>query len=247
MFAERGVRSNPGALSFARVAPQVRQTHAQLLQETTFLHARKRIIDLTARRFARAITATDETRPPALALAVRRIGASVFLQGGSMTSPDAHLFPVRTLGAAGKAIIQKWEGCARRLANGTFAAYPDPGSADGRPWTIGWGSTGPDVTESTIWTQAQCDARFDIDIRRYVQAVAQFIGANPTTCNQFDALVSFHYNTGAIRRSTLGRLHNQGRFARARAEFAKWIYNDGKPMNGLKARRADEANLYAAP
>ncbi|WP_082456247.1 lysozyme [Novosphingobium sp. Leaf2] len=164
-----------------------------------------------------------------------------------MSAPDATLPPARALGAAGKAIIQKWEGCARRLANGAFAAYPDPGSADGKPWTIGWGSTGPDITQGTVWTQAQCDARFAIDIRRFVDAVARFVGANPTTPNQFDALVSFHYNTGAIRNCTLGRLHNQGRFARAKEEFAKWIYNDGKPMNGLKARRAAEAQLYGTP
>lgn len=148
------------------------------------------------------------------------------------------------LGAAGRALIRKWEGCARRRSDGRFAAYPDPGSADGRPWTIGWGSTGPDIVEGTIWTQAQCDARFDRDIVRYVAAVARALGDAPTTPNQFDALVSFHYNTGAIATATLTKLHRQGRFAEARAEFGKWIYNDQRPMPGLKARRAEEAELY---
>lgn len=148
------------------------------------------------------------------------------------------------LGQAGTAIIKKWEGCARALQDGTFAAYADPGSADGHPWTIGWGSTGMDVKKGTIWTQAQCDARFDLDVQRYVREVATFLDDAPTTPNQFDSLVSFHYNTGAIRTSTLGKLHKERRFTAAEAEFARWIYNDGKPMNGLRWRRAEEAKLY---
>ncbi|EIZ81000.1 glycoside hydrolase family protein [Novosphingobium sp. Rr 2-17] len=152
-----------------------------------------------------------------------------------------------TLGDAGSNLVKKWEGCAKRRADGRFDAYPDPGSADGKPWTIGWGSTGADVRKGLIWTQEQCDERFDREIARYVNEVARFIGAAPTTQNQFDALVSFHYNTGAVATSGLGKLHKQGRFTGARAEFAKWIYNDRKPMNGLRSRRADEAELYATP
>jgi Phage-related lysozyme (muraminidase) len=150
----------------------------------------------------------------------------------------------RTLGPAGKALIQKWEGCARRRADGRFDAYPDPGSADGRPWTIGWGSTGPDIVRGTVWTQAECDARFDQDVKTYADEVAAAIADAPTTAGQFDALVSFHYNTGAVARATLTRLHVQGRHEEARAEFGRWIYNDGKVLPGLVRRRAEEAALY---
>lgn len=153
----------------------------------------------------------------------------------------------RSLGQPGARLIKKWEGCATRLADGTFAAYPDPGSVDGKPWTIGWGSTGPDIRKGVIFTQAQCDARFDVDIQSYVDEVADFLGTAQTTQNQFDALVSFHYNTGKIRSATLGKLHKQGHFAEAKGEFGKWIFNDGKPMNGLKSRRAEEAKLYGTP
>lgn len=152
-----------------------------------------------------------------------------------------------SLGSAGTALIKKWEGCGRRRPDGRFDAYPDPGSADGRPWTIGWGSTGADIQKGAIWTQAQCDARFDEEIVRYIREVSRFLGTAPTTQNQFDALVSFHYNTGALARSTLGKLHGQGRYAQAQAEFGKWIYNDRKPMTGLKSRRTEEAKLYGTP
>ncbi|MCW1381250.1 lysozyme [Novosphingobium sp. KCTC 2891] len=152
--------------------------------------------------------------------------------------------PVRTLGAAGTALIKKWEGCHRLRADGRFDAYPDPGSSDGHPWTIGWGSTGPDIARGTIWTKAECDARFDHDMARYVADVVRTLGAVPTTQNQFDALVSFHYNTGAIATAGLVRLHRQGRQAEAAQQFDRWVHNDGKVMTGLVRRRADEARLY---
>jgi GH24 family phage-related lysozyme (muramidase) len=149
------------------------------------------------------------------------------------------------LGSAGRALIRKWEGCARRRADGLFEAYPDPGSKDGKPWTIGWDSTGADIGSGTVWTQAQCDARFDSEIVRYVREVIAAIGDAATSPGQFDALVSFHYNTGAIAKASLTKLHHQGRFTEAAAEFGKWIYNDGKVLEGLKRRRAEEAALYA--
>jgi lysozyme len=150
----------------------------------------------------------------------------------------------RALGAAGAALIKRWESCGRLRADGQFEAYPDPGSADGAPWTIGWGATGPDIGAATVWTQAQCDARFDRDAARCAAVVARALGGAATTQNQFDALVSFHFNTGRIARATLTRKHCAGDFAGARAEFARWIYNDGKVLRGLVRRRTQEAELY---
>lgn len=161
---------------------------------------------------------------------------------------DSESLPAsHTLGSAGRTLIQNWEGCAKRRADGLFEAYPDPGSQDGRPWTIGWGSTGADIGPDTVWTQAQCDARFDREITRYVQEVVAAIGDAATSPHQFDALTSFHYNTGAIADATLTKLHRAGRFAEAAAQFGKWIYNDGKVLEGLKRRRAEEAALYLTP
>ena len=140
--------------------------------------------------------------------------------------PDIHT--AKALGSAGKALIQKWEGCHKLRADGKYDAYPDPGSVDGK-----------------VWTRAQCDTRFDTDMAAFSSAVGKILGDAPTTQNQFDALVSFHYNTGALAKATLTTLHKQGNFKGAAAEFAKWIYNDGKPMQGLKNRRAEEAALYS--
>lgn len=146
--------------------------------------------------------------------------------------------------AAAITIIHKWEGCARLRSDGKYEAYPDPGSRDGKPWTIGWGSTGSDIGPGTVWTKAECDARFARDFPRYEKEVRAAIGNAPTTQAQFDALVSFHYNTGAIAKATLTKRHNAGDYAGAAAEFAKWIHNDGQVLEGLKRRRAEEAALY---
>ncbi|MEY4239769.1 MAG: hypothetical protein RL339_2370 [Pseudomonadota bacterium] len=149
----------------------------------------------------------------------------------------------RQIGPDGTALIKRFEGCAKRRADGTFAAYPDPGTG-GEPWTIGWGATGKGIGSATVWTQAQCDARLEADLARYAAEVAQVLGDAPTSQPQFDALVSFHYNTGAIARATLTKLHKAGDHAGAAAEFGKWVHAGGRRLAGLARRREAEAALY---
>ena len=157
-------------------------------------------------------------------------------------SPDPVPQP-RTVSEAGIALVKRFEGCARRRADGLIEAYPDPATGDA-PWTIGWGATGPGIAPGTVWTQAQCDARLVDDIARYAAEVARTLGDAPTTQAQFDALVSFHYNTGAIRRATLTRRHVAGDTAGAAREFARWNRAAGRVLAGLTRRRAAEAALY---
>jgi lysozyme len=169
---------------------------------------------------------------------------------GSLTGPQVVARPSATgrkVGDAGLALIQGFEGCEKDRPDGGFDAYPDPGSADGRPWTIGWGSTGSDIKKGTVWTRQQCDDRFREDLQRYADAVSRAIGGTPTTQNQFDALVSFHYNTGAIGSATLTKKHKARDHAGAKAEFARWNMNAGRVMKGLTRRREAEARLYGTP
>jgi GH24 family phage-related lysozyme (muramidase) len=143
----------------------------------------------------------------------------------------------------GLALVKRFEGCAVRRKDGRFEAYPDPGTG-GDPWTIGWGATGKGIGPGTIWTQAQCDARLEADLARFASEVTRALDGAPTSQNQFDALVSFHYNTGAIARATLTKLHKAGRFGEAAEQFGKWVHAGGKRLNGLVRRRAAEAALY---
>jgi lysozyme len=151
--------------------------------------------------------------------------------------------PPAAISAAGIALIKRFEGCARRIPGGLVEAYPDPGTG-GEPWTIGWGATGPDIGPGTVWTQAQCDARLASDLVAYSGEVSQAVGESRTSQAQLDALISFHYNTGAIARATLTRKHIAGDYAGAAAEFARWKHAGGRVMAGLVRRRAAEAALY---
>jgi GH24 family phage-related lysozyme (muramidase) len=151
---------------------------------------------------------------------------------------------IRTIGDAGLNLIKKFEGCALQRKDGLVEAYPDPASG-GAPWTIGWGSTGSDIGKGTIWVKAQCDARFEDDLRKYAGEVAAVIGDTHTSQAQFDALVSFHYNTGAIGRATPTQKHIAGDIRGAAREFARWNKAGGKVLKGLTKRRQAEAQLYA--
>jgi lysozyme len=147
--------------------------------------------------------------------------------------------PGKRVSSAGIALIHSFESCK-------LTAYPDPGSVDGKPWTIGWGSTGPGIAKGVVWTQKQADDRFAADLGRFEKAVA--LMAPVTTQNQFDALVSFAYNVGlaALNDSTLLRFHKAGDYAAAKLQFGRWDKNDGKVMKGLTRRRAAEAALYGS-
>lgn len=151
----------------------------------------------------------------------------------------------RRIGPDGLALIKRFEGCARKRSDGQFEAYPDPGTG-GDPWTIGWGATGQGIGPGTVWTAQQCDARLEADLARFSADVARALGNAPTSQRQFDALVSFQYNTGAISRSTLAKLHKAGDFKGAAAEFGKWVHAGGRRLAGLVRRREAEAALYRA-
>ncbi|MDV3457866.1 lysozyme [Sphingomonas sp. HF-S4] len=152
-----------------------------------------------------------------------------------------------TPSAAGIDLIKQFEGCAKKQPDGSFAAYPDPGSG-GDPWTIGWGSTGPDIKPGVVWNQQQCDDRLASDVDSFATKVAAAIGSAATSQHQFDAMVSFAYNVGVgnLSSSTLLKLHKQGDFAGAQAQFARWNKAAGKVLPGLTKRRAAEAALYGS-
>ncbi len=144
-------------------------------------------------------------------------------------------------------VIQQFEGCAKKRPDGNFEAYPDPATkAD--PWTIGWGSTGPDIKKGVVWTQKQCDDRFAKHLAEFASKVSAAIGSAKTSQSQFDALVSFAYNVGVgnLQSSTLLKKHKAGDYAGAKAEFAKWNKAAGKVLDGLTKRRAAEAALYGS-
>ncbi len=180
---------------------------------------------------------------PLLASGKGSAGREAFLSLDRVKCVNPALPRPTTIGLEGRNLIKQFEGCAKKRPDGMVEAYPDSATG-GDPWTIGWGATGPDIGPGTVWTQAQCDKRLERDLTRYAKEVAQAIGDAPTTPNQLDAMVSFHYNTGAIGRATLTRKHVAGDYAGAAREFDRWVYAGGRVMKGLVRRRAAEAALY---
>ena len=161
-----------------------------------------------------------------------------------VSAGDAAMFQPGRISPSGIALIREFEGCARKRLDGLVEAYPDPGTG-AAPWTIGWGATGQGVAPDSVWTQQQCDDRLSADLRRFADDVRDALANAPTTQAQFDALVSFHYNTGAIRRASLTRLHRARDYRGAAAEFSRWNRAGGQVMKGLVRRRAAEARLYS--
>ncbi|MGV2495490.1 lysozyme [Pelagerythrobacter aerophilus] len=192
---------------------------------------RKTIFDAVRRMLGRGFRQVE----------VERLDRAIDRALGAEGAPEPP--PFRSVGPSGVALIKQFEGCERLRADGLVEAYPDPATG-GAPWTIGWGATGPEIGAGTVWTRAQCDARLERDLQRYAAEVAEAIGEAPTTQDQFDALVSFHYNTGAIARATLTRKHVAGDHAGAAREFARWNRAGGRVLRGLTRRRAAEAELY---
>lgn len=135
------------------------------------------------------------------------------------------------------AIVKKWEGIELR-------AYPDPATG-GAPFTIGYGATGPDIKPGTVWTQEQ--AEHDLAERlKLLKAHICALLTKPATDQQIAAMISLAYNVGAsaFAGSTLLRKFNEGLQERAAEEFGRWVKANGKPMQGLVNRRADERRLF---
>lgn len=118
-------------------------------------------------------------------------------------------------------------------------AYLDGGGV----WTIGWGHTGVDVYDSLTCTKEQADAWFTEDVAEAEKSVQDCI-SYPLTQNQYDALVSFEYNTGGLRSSTLRKKINEGDLVGAAKEFPRWNKDNGKEVRGLTRRRLREQALF---
>lgn len=136
---------------------------------------------------------------------------------------------------AGIDLIKHWEGLR-------LSAYKDAAGI----WTIGYGHTNShEASDGNRITESEAEALLRLDIVSAELAVCNHVKA-PLNQAQFDALVSFVFNLGAenLRQSTLLRHLNDANYALAAAEFGRWVYAGGKPLQGLAARRAAERALF---
>lgn len=88
-------------------------------------------------------------------------------------------------------------------------------------------------------------AWFDDDVEKAERTVNNWV-IRELSQSAFDALVSFVFNVGSenFKRSTLLKKLNRGDIKGASEEFGRWVYSKKKKLQGLVARRAEEAQLF---
>lgn len=115
-------------------------------------------------------------------------------------------------------------------------------------WTIGYGHTGLKHKDGTVYagrtvTKAEAEELLRYDLRVFEERVQRFVKV-PLSDNEYAALVSFDFNTGALGRSTLLKKLNAGDRAGAADEFLRWNKAGGRVLNGLTRRRRAERELF---
>lgn len=123
-------------------------------------------------------------------------------------------------------------------------AYLDTGMVP----TIGWGSIwmfGNRVRLGMTCTQAEADDQFLLDVKLTEKCINKSVTV-PLTQNQYNALVDFVYNVGvtAFNTSTLLKKLNLKDYQGAADQFMRWIYDNGKEVDGLKKRRKRTRELW---
>lgn len=138
---------------------------------------------------------------------------------------------------AGQQLIKGDEDCK-------LSAYRDQGGV----WSIGYGHTGPEVTEGLTITQAQADRWFIQDLQNTCSALTRLLTVSVND-NQFSALSSWAYNVGIgnAADSTLIKLLNAGHYMLVPMQLARWNRVNGVVSDGLTKRRNDEIALWNTP
>lgn len=138
--------------------------------------------------------------------------------------------------AAGINLVKRFEGLE-------LASYLCPAGK----WTIGFGHTSaagePRVVAGMRITESEADEILRRDLVSYEREVRNLVKV-PLAQNQFDALVSWHFNTGALAKSTLLKRLNAKEYDRVPAELMRWTRANGRELPGLVRRRRAETAMW---
>lgn len=142
-------------------------------------------------------------------------------------------------------LVKPFEGYAKKLPDGGCEAYPDPGTG-GHPWTIGYGSTGPDVAPGVVWHREKAEERLADHLLYFATRLMKL---SPSLATEPDrrvaAVLSFVYNVGLgnYRVSTFKKRVDSQDWPGAREEIVKWNKAAGRVLPGLTRRRQAEAAM----
>ncbi len=141
-------------------------------------------------------------------------------------------------------LIKSFEGCILQSYDDSNERKVNANDEVYGTLTIGWGTTRedyPSLYKGEIISQEKADELFLVSIQKYINDVNS-LGRNFTQ-NEFDALVSFHYNTGSV--FTLCRNRNNSEIADAMLLYVKGKINgELVTMEGLVKRRNAERQLF---
>lgn len=136
--------------------------------------------------------------------------------------------------------MMQWEGCRLK-------AYRCPAGV----LTVGYGHTGPDVTEGLVISYADAVRLFNEDVDRFALSVEGLVSGVRLNPRQFDSIVSIAYNIGLgnLRKSTLlAKVRADPDDPSIRDEFMRHtkarVNGVLKPLPGLVKRRRGEADHY---
>jgi len=156
--------------------------------------------------------------------------------------------------SAGRQLIEQYEGLILGAYDDANDKIVPAGGVVHGTLTIGYGHTSaagpPRVTIGQRVTRDQADQILSSDLVAVENDVTRMVKV-PINQNQFDALVSFHFNTGSLGKSTILRKLNAGDINGAAGGFD--LYTRGRvngvlvPMAGLVRRRKDEKSLFLKP
>lgn len=146
---------------------------------------------------------------------------------------------LRDISEQGFSIIREFEGFRTN-------AYLDTGGV----WTIGFGTIkypdGTKVKKGDTCTKGQAELWLKNDCQWVDACLDKYVKVNINQ-NQFDALASFVYNIGetAFAKSTILKIINTNDLVGAASQFDRWVYDNGRKIDGLVNRRAKEKALFS--
>ena len=141
------------------------------------------------------------------------------------------------LSPAGAEIIGNAEGCRR-----------EPYKCPADVLTVGIGSTeysGLPIEPKRIYTDLEIAERWKHDIQVDEKCVNQYGNGRNLPQPVFDAATSITFNVGcgAMRKSTMFKYLNVGKYVQACNELSRWTRAGGRVLPGLVSRREKEKQL----
>lgn len=152
--------------------------------------------------------------------------------------------------STGRKLIESYEGLILQAYDDANDHVVHPGDVVKGVLTIGYGHTSsagaPKVSIGDTITKDQADRILAADLTK-VELDVEHLVKVPLNQNQFDALVSFHFNTGALGKSTLLKKLNAQDYQGAADGLMAWTkaaqIGPG-PIPGLVRRRQSEKDLF---